>query len=111
MFLKGATADGADKSAFVAKHLDTQEFHDKFYSSELGIAILEKLNGPARGEEDDIFAQLASVKFANPWHKSLKLLVDRELTLWWRNKVRKTASIKKWQASAPYTHIAYCSTH
>jgi hypothetical protein len=88
MFLKGATSSGASSAEFMSRHLDTDAFHERFYSTELGLAILEKLNGTPKGSGDHFLDDLVKVKYANPWYTSMVLLVKRELTLWWRNKVR-----------------------
>jgi ABC-2 type transporter len=90
-FLRGASEPGAKRDDFAAQHLDTDAFHERFYASDLGLAILEKLKGPVKGEGNHFLEEAVKVRYANPWYKSMKLLVKRELTLWWRNKVRSLA--------------------
>jgi ABC-2 type transporter len=87
-FLRSASDPDAKRDDFISQHLDTDAFHERFYASDLGVAILEKLNGPVKGEGNHFLEDVVKVRYANPWYKSMKLLVKRELTLWWRNKVR-----------------------
>ena len=75
----------------MTKHLDTIGFHEKFYESKYGKAIIEKLNSPISGENDETLLQVVSRKFANSRWKSFKLLVHRELLLWCRDKVSGTS--------------------
>jgi len=93
MFLEGASETGAKKEDFASKHLNAIGFHEAFYSSELGLAILEKLSSAAKGEGNETLSRMVKVKYANPWYASMKLLVGRELTLWWRNKVSSTLAL------------------
>ena len=78
------------------KHLTADEFHEKFYASELGKKILGKLDAPPKEIQeqykgDDAIIKWSGNRFQNSGWESLKLLVYRECLLWWRDKVgRKT---------------------
>lgn len=104
------TKDGADflettgHDESVAKpkiHLTSNEFHLKFYESELGKKILDSLDAPAEGMDhnEEIIASNQDVKklFTNRYRNSalgsLKLLVARECLLWWRDKAGIKARI------------------
>jgi hypothetical protein len=109
MFLKGATRSGASKVEFMSRHLDTDAFHEEFYSSELGLAILEKLNGTPQGSGDHFFDDLVKIKYANPWYTSMALLVKRELTLWWRDKVGGGEYAQKKSRDDVFLHVSTVS--
>jgi len=47
---------------------------------------LDKLEAPLKTEDNGYFSEVASVKFVNPFYKSLALLAQREILLWWRDK-------------------------
>ena len=70
------------------KHLSNQEFVRAFNNSERGKILLEKVNEPQNGNSKDVenILSMASVRYANPWYKSLDLLCRREVLLWWRDK-------------------------
>jgi ABC-type multidrug transport system ATPase subunit len=74
------------------KHLTSNEFHTKFYESEKGKKILEQIAQPFEPTENNVkIATAALVKqigqrFRNNGLGSLKLLVNRECLLWWRDK-------------------------
>jgi hypothetical protein len=74
------------------KHLSTDELRDKFYSSARGREILERVEAPV-GEGGDKVREIAEKKFANSWSKSLKLVVRREVLLWWRDKYQIKAKL------------------
>lgn len=67
-------------------HLTPEVFEEKFYASRLGKAILDKLEAPLKTGDNGYFSEVASVKFANSFYKSLALLSQREVLLWWRDK-------------------------
>lgn len=66
------------------KHLSTEEFHQKFYESELGQAILSYIDSP-NNEPNELLKSVAKVRYANSTFQSFKLLVQRELLLWRRD--------------------------
>ena len=75
------------------KHLTSNEFHEKFYESDLGKKILEDLATPYdkkeeqfKGDSATAIAKWAGRRFQNSSLASLKLLVYRECLLWWRDK-------------------------
>jgi len=78
-----------------SKHLTPAEFSERFYASTRGKAILEKLKAPIRVSEKDTktIKEIGASRFANGAHKSLKLLAQRELLLWWREKYQIQAKI------------------
>jgi hypothetical protein len=57
------------------KHLSSEEFRDRFNSSARGREIIERVEAPV-GEGGELLRGIAEKKFANPWSKSLKLLVS-----------------------------------
>jgi hypothetical protein len=67
-------------------HLSTAEFADKFNTSARGTVILEQVNAPFNTETGAFVEHMAAQRYANSWNKSLKLLIHRELLLWWRDK-------------------------
>lgn len=74
------------------KHLTTQEFHDRFYASEMGKNILAKIEQ----EQDpplEIVKSMATKRYRSTSWQSLKLLVNREFTLWWRDKYQIKAKL------------------
>ena len=76
------------------KHLTPDEFVEKFYSSERGQAILKKLEEPVDNPEAaKIIEDIGKAKYANTAWASLKLLCQRELLLWWRDKYQIKAKI------------------
>mmetsp|Transcript_5811 Transcript_5811/g.16301 ORF Transcript_5811/g.16301 Transcript_5811/m.16301 type:complete len:1475 (+) Transcript_5811:148-4572(+) len=76
------------------KHLTTDEFVEKFYESEYGQKIMERLSSPMQEGDDAKFVRdMAKNRYANPTFKSLKLVVQRELLLWWRDKYQLKAKI------------------
>ncbi|GAX16151.1 hypothetical protein FisN_3Hh368 [Fistulifera solaris] len=73
------------------KHLTTQQFHEKFYSSEMGKAILENIE--QQHETPPVVQTMATIRYRSTSFQSLKLLIDREFTLWWRDKYQIKAKI------------------
>lgn len=73
-------------------HMTTKEFHARFYESERGRAILAKLEEPMEKAPDNLRAK-ASVRYRNSTFESLKLLTQRELLLWWRDKYQINAKL------------------
>jgi ABC-2 type transporter len=75
-----------------ASHLTPEQFHIKFYESDLGRKILEKLDTPFEATQMNAEICTKAVKkwmgskFRNSSYASLKLLVHRECLLWWRDK-------------------------
>jgi ABC-2 type transporter len=76
-----------------ARHLTPDEFHTKFYDSDLGKKILEELDTPVEISKTqtelvtDEIKQFYGARFRNSSCQSLKLLIQREFILWWRDKV------------------------
>jgi ABC-type multidrug transport system ATPase subunit len=83
---------GKESSVESPKHLSSDEFHVKFYESEHGKKILQNVSKPFEPTENNVkIATAALVKqmgqrFQNSRLASLKLLVNRECLLWWRDK-------------------------
>jgi hypothetical protein len=100
-YLKGASGDDAEKADFSKQHLSTDEFHKKFYESDLGQDIRERLDAPG-GEAPATLKSLAKVRFQNSWYQSLKLLVQRETLLWWRDKYQIQAKLGKFLLAVLY---------
>jgi hypothetical protein len=98
-YLKGASGDDAEKADFSKQHLSTDEFHKKFYESDLGQDIRERLDAPG-GEAPATLKSLAKVRFQNSWYQSLKLLVQRETLLWWRDKYQIQAKLGKFPSQS-----------
>jgi hypothetical protein len=90
--LKEASGGGVDKAQLIEKHLSSVELRDKFYSSARGREIIERVEAPV-GEGGDRLRGIAEKKFANPWSKSLKLVLHREVLLWWRDKYQIKAKL------------------
>jgi hypothetical protein len=76
----------------VKKHLSAAELRDKFYSSARGKEIIERVEAPV-GDGGDEVRGIAEKRFANSWSKSLKLVVRREVLLWWRDKYQIYAKL------------------
>ena len=85
-FLRGGEGNGS-------KHLSTDEFMAKFYESPRGCQILETLDSPSR--DGSAVKSWSTVRYRNPTFRSLKLLVRRELILWWRDKYQIQATAMK----------------
>ena len=74
-------------------HLSTSEFVDKFYTSKRGQEILAKVSSPFVTSNKEFVEHLSATRYANSGFESLKLLVRRELLLWWRDKYQIKAKI------------------
>lgn len=89
------TPDGAqflaDKSG-AAKHLTSAEFKERFDTSEQGMKILQKLDSPETTIGPHLKSE-ATTRYKNSALASLRLLVGRELLLWWRDKPAIAAKI------------------
>lgn len=70
-------------------HLTNEEFAQKFTESERGIEIRRKLQEPTTGTPLDKYS--FNKKYHNPPWRSIKLLITRELLLWWRDKTKRIA--------------------
>jgi hypothetical protein len=92
MYLKEASGGDVDKAQLIEKHLSSDELRDKFYSSVRGREIIERVEAPV-GDGGDKVREIAEKKFANPWSRSLKFLVHREVLLWWRDKYQIKAKL------------------
>jgi hypothetical protein len=92
MYLKEASGGDVDKAQLIEKHLSSDELRDKFYASARGREIIERVEAPV-GDGGDKVREIAEKKFANSWSRSLKLLVRRELLLWWRDKYQIKAKL------------------
>jgi hypothetical protein len=94
MYLKEASGNDVDKAQLINKHLSSEELRDKFYSSVRGREIIERVEAPV-GEGGDKVREIAEKKFANSWSKSLRLVVRREVLLWWRDKYQIYAKLSQ----------------
>jgi len=72
-------------SELAAKHLSPEQFRLKFNESDLGKALMEKVEAPV-GDGAEIIQEIAHHKYQNSALESLKLVGRRELLLWWRDK-------------------------
>jgi hypothetical protein len=91
-FLKDTSQQADEEHPAETKHLTPDEFHDKFYESELGQNILrevEKAVGVPNPElmGNEVMQKWVGNRFRNGTFESLKLLIYRECLLWWRDKV------------------------
>jgi hypothetical protein len=70
-----------------------------FENSKLGQRIIAKLSLPVRSTHGEDLVTISKTRYANPWYKSLGLLVHRELLLWWRDKYMIKAKLvqSKWR--------------
>ena len=82
------TPDGVrfrtDQSSEIS-HLSSEEFKEKFDASELGIKTKGKLETTVSQLDSQVKAEL-SRRYKNSALTSLKLVVGREVLLWWRDK-------------------------
>jgi hypothetical protein len=98
-------------------HLTNEEFAQKFTESERGIEIRRKLQEPTTGTPLDKYSFNFNKKYHNPPWRSIKLLITRELLLWWRDKTKRIARIIQcllmgiivgtvcWQSEDPQTRM------
>ena len=83
----------ADDGVEQAKHLTTEEFRSRFEQSELGQKIGEQLKSPVKSFNNENLITMTKKQYANPWYRSLELLVRREALLWWRDKYAIKAKV------------------
>ena len=95
------------------RHLSTDEFSTKFYESEQGRKILDHLKSPLNEKDSQFVRDLTKDKYKNTSWDSMKLVVRRELVLWWRDKYQIKAKIMQalavgvidgtlfWQSTSP----------
>lgn len=76
-----------------AAHLSTEGFAKRFNESPLGEAIFTKLEAPMA--DGSSVESLGATRYRNSPSRSLKLLVRRELLLWWRDKYQIQATVMK----------------
>lgn len=93
------TSDGAqflrDGGENKQMALSSEQFCQKFYDSEQGKAILQKVGEETKGQDTDNeeYIQYLSKRYRNTQLDSLKLLIKREMLLWWRDKTQIKARI------------------
>ena len=90
------TKDGAQfmsSGAAKTEHLTTDGFVEKFNASTRGQQVLEMLAAPVK--DGTAIENLGASRYKNPWYRSLRLLVQRELLLWWRDKYQIKATLAK----------------
>ncbi|KAG7350244.1 ABC-2 type transporter-domain containing protein [Nitzschia inconspicua] len=93
-YLSNAAAETSKEEASLEtqKHLTSEEFHTKFYESELGRQILEKVSKTFEPTENnaklatEAVIKMMGQRFRNSSWDSLKLLSYRECLIWWRDK-------------------------
>jgi len=90
---KQDAAEGANTSLEMKAHLSVDDFHEAFYASEKGKTIIEKLKSPPNLEAKEEIEKFVATKFRNPWYKSLKLVIGRELLLYRRDTYQIKAKI------------------
>jgi hypothetical protein len=73
--------------------LSSEEFREKFDSTDRAKFVREELNQAVPKVEGDPLAEMASTHFANKSSRSLWLLGRREMLLWWRDKYQIKARI------------------
>ena len=92
-----------DVPAPATSNLTSEVLSQKFYDSPSGKQILDKLNNKNEGEaqgdtttsiqDDPAIMQWMNQRYHNTQFASLKLLVQREMLLWWRDKTQIKARI------------------
>uniref|UniRef100_A0A7S3PDN2 ABC transporter domain-containing protein n=1 Tax=Amphora coffeiformis TaxID=265554 RepID=A0A7S3PDN2_9STRA len=82
-----------DKAELTQKHLSSAEFMLRFYASEKGKKILAKLASPPNSEDRDFVMNVVSQRYRSSHFECLKLVVKRELLLWWRDKYAIKAKV------------------
>jgi len=97
-------------------HLTNEEFAQKFIESERGEEIRRKLQEPPKGVPLKDKPEL-SQKYANSALRNIKLVIRRELLIWWRDKTRRIARLIQclimgvivgtvfWQSDDPQTRM------
>ena len=95
------------------KHLNSEEFSAKFYESEMGKSIVEKVNAAVESpsNENASLKEWVGERYKNSWLGSLKLLVAREMLLWWRDKSQIKARLAQGRfmndPSIPHNQLSY----
>jgi hypothetical protein len=82
-----------------ATHLSSEEFREKFDSTERAKLVREGLQQPVPVDEGDPLSLMASTLFANKSTRSMWLLCRREMLLWWRDKYQIKARIVQGRAT------------
>lgn len=92
-----ATKDGKNylvpKEGEEATHLTADEFRVKFEESPRYKELLDSMDEPITDEMRQQVDALAYVRYQNKWYNSLKIVVQREMLLWWRDKYQLKARI------------------
>ena len=78
--------DGKDPEAGKARHLTPEQFRERFHESELGKRLMDQVQGQPDMAARDMILKMAETKFHNSSIQSLKLVMQRELLLFWRDK-------------------------
>jgi hypothetical protein len=89
-----------------AVHLSSEEFREKFDSTERAKLVKDELKQPVPVEEGDPLAEMALTHYANKSSRSMWLLCRREMLLWWRDKYQRMARLV--QGTATGQHCADC---
>jgi ABC-type multidrug transport system ATPase subunit len=92
IYLEGVDANAPDP-ALKTQHLTPEQFRERFHASDLGKSLMDVVQGPTDMEARDMIQQMAQVKFHNTTYQSLKLVMQRELLLFWRDKPAIKAKI------------------
>lgn len=79
-------------SELANKHLSPEEFREKFNESDLGKALMERVEAPV-GDGGAMVTEMAAHKYQNSAFESLKLVGRRELLLWRRDTYAIKAKI------------------
>mmetsp|Transcript_2153 Transcript_2153/g.3908 ORF Transcript_2153/g.3908 Transcript_2153/m.3908 type:complete len:1099 (-) Transcript_2153:1265-4561(-) len=89
------TSDGAQYLAENAEHghFSGQEFADTFASSERGQILSENAAVPFSDEIKGTVSPEFTHRYHNSWYGSFKLLLAREVLLWWRDKYQIKARL------------------
>jgi len=82
-----------DKIELTKNHLTSAEFMERFYASERGKQILATLANPPKSEDHDFIMDVVSQRYRSSHFDCLKLVVTRELLLWWRDKYAIKAKV------------------
>lgn len=90
-YLKKTTSD-TPQADLIGMHLSPEQFRRKFTRSQHGQALEERLSAPA-DEGGSMIKTIAQQKFQNSAWESCKLVCQRELLLWWRDKYAIKAKI------------------
>jgi hypothetical protein len=81
--------------------LTSEQFSQKFYESELGKGILQKLGEETKAQEAETeeFIHHMKQKYRTSQLAALDLLVRREMLLWWRDKTQIKARVMQGECS------------